>query len=89
MLICWLIYAGYLMLRRAIEEPAQRARLSAVVSIFGFVEVIIVCKAIDWFRTLHPAAGVEHSRRRRHVSPAWKRPFTGTGWHFPVWLRRW
>ena len=23
-------------------------------SIFGFVEVIIVYKAIDWFRTLHP-----------------------------------
>ncbi|HVO97356.1 MAG TPA: cytochrome c biogenesis protein [Bryobacteraceae bacterium] len=54
MLICWLTYAGYLMLRRAIDEPAQRARLSAVVSIFGFVEVIIVYKAIDWFRTLHP-----------------------------------
>lgn len=56
MLICWLTYAGYLMLRRAIDEPAQRARLSAVVSIFGFVEVIIVYKAIDWFRTLHPQA---------------------------------
>jgi heme exporter protein C len=54
MLICWLTYAGYLMLRRAVEEPAQRARLSAVVSIFGFVEVVIVYKAIDWFRTLHP-----------------------------------
>jgi heme exporter protein C len=54
MLICWLTYAGYLMLRRAIDEPATRARLSAVVSIFGFVEVVIVYKAIDWFRTLHP-----------------------------------
>jgi heme exporter protein C len=54
MLICWLTYAGYLMLRRAVDEPTQRARLSAVVSIFGFVEVIIVYKAIDWFRTLHP-----------------------------------
>jgi heme exporter protein C len=54
MLICWLTYAGYLMLRRAVDEPAQRARLSAVVSIFGFVEVVIVYKAIDWFRTLHP-----------------------------------
>ena len=24
-LVCWLLYAGYLMLRRAIEEPTQRA----------------------------------------------------------------
>jgi heme exporter protein C len=54
MLICWLTYAGYLMLRRAIEEPTQRARLSAVLSIFGFVEVVIVYKANEWWRTLHP-----------------------------------
>src|ERR1700742_2224542 len=54
MLLCWLTYAGYLMLRRAIDEPNTRARLSAVVSIFGFVEVIIVYKSIDWFRTQHP-----------------------------------
>ena len=27
MLICWLLYAGYLVLRRAIEEPTQRARM--------------------------------------------------------------
>lgn len=55
MLMCWLTYAGYLMLRRAIDEPTQRARLSAVVSIFGFVEVFIVYKSIEWFRTQHPS----------------------------------
>jgi|SRR5579864_4938161 len=54
MLICWLIFAGYLMLRRAIQEPAQRARLSAVVSIFGGIDAIIVYKSIEWYRTLHP-----------------------------------
>lgn len=54
MLICWLTYAGYLMLRRAIDEPTQRARLSAVLSVFGFVEVVIVYKANEWWRTLHP-----------------------------------
>ena len=54
MLICWLTYAGYLMLRRAVEEPTQRARLSSVLSIFGFAEVVIVYKANVWWRTLHP-----------------------------------
>ncbi|HTS78544.1 MAG TPA: cytochrome c biogenesis protein CcsA [Bryobacteraceae bacterium] len=54
MLICWLTYAGYLMLRRAIDEPTQRARLSAVLSVFGFTEVVIVYKANVWWRTLHP-----------------------------------
>jgi heme exporter protein C len=55
MLTCWLIYAGYLMLRRAIQEPTQRARLSAVLSIFGFVNVGFVYKSIEWYRTQHPS----------------------------------
>ncbi len=52
--ICLLIYAGYLMLRRVIDEPSTRARLSAVLSIFGFVDLIIVWKSIEWWATLHP-----------------------------------
>src|SRR6266568_2640472 len=55
MFTCWLMYAGYLMLRRAIEEPTQRARLSAVLSIFGFVNVGFVYKSIEWYRTQHPS----------------------------------
>src|SRR6266542_7088200 len=34
---CWILYAGYIMLRRAIEEPTQRATFAAVFSIFAFV----------------------------------------------------
>ena len=37
-LVCVLIFAGYLMLRRAIDEPTQRARLSAALTIFGCVD---------------------------------------------------
>jgi heme exporter protein C len=54
MLVCWLIFASYLMLRRAIDEPTQRARLSAVVSVFGAVDAVIVWKSIEWWRTQHP-----------------------------------
>ncbi len=55
MLICCLVFAGYVMLRRAVEEPNARARLSAVVSIFGTVNAWFVYKAIDWFpRLQHP-----------------------------------
>jgi heme exporter protein C len=52
--ICWLLYAGYLMLRRAIDDPTTRARLCAVLSIFACVDVVIVWKSIEWFRTQHP-----------------------------------
>jgi heme exporter protein C len=53
-LVCVLIFAGYLMLRRAIDEPTQRARLSAALTIFGCVNVVIVWKSIEWFRNNHP-----------------------------------
>src|SRR5437763_17202394 len=53
-LICWLLYAGYLMLRRAIEEPTQRATFAAVFSIFAFLDVPIVIFSIKWWRTQHP-----------------------------------
>jgi heme exporter protein C len=52
--ICLLMYFGYFMLRRAIDEPHQRARLSAVLSIFACVDIVIVWKSIEWFRTQHP-----------------------------------
>jgi heme exporter protein C len=54
MLVCWLLYAGYLVLRRAIEEPTERARMSAVMSILSFSVVPFVFFSIKWFRTQHP-----------------------------------
>jgi heme exporter protein C len=50
MLVGWLIYAGYLMLRRAIEDPTERAKMSAVVSIFAFADVPIIFFSIRWWR---------------------------------------
>ena len=53
-LITCLVYAGYLMLRRSIDDPTARARNSAVLCIFAFTSVVITFKAIDWWRTQHP-----------------------------------
>lgn len=52
--ITCLIYAGYLMLRNAIDEPTARARYAAVLCTFAFASVVITYKAIDWWRTQHP-----------------------------------
>jgi heme exporter protein C len=54
MLVGWLIYAGYLMLRGAIEEPTERAKMAAVLSIFAFADVPIIFFSIKWWRTQHP-----------------------------------
>src|SRR5215469_653981 len=53
-LICWVLYASYLMLRRSIDEPTQRATFAAVFSIFCFIDVPIVIFSIKWWRTQHP-----------------------------------
>jgi heme exporter protein C len=70
MLISWLMYAGYLMLRKAVDEPTQRARMSAVLSIFTFPGVIITYKAIDWWRTQHPGAVLKFRTGEQRMDPA-------------------
>ena len=54
MFICFLLYLSYLVLRPALEEPTQRALISAVFNIFAFADVPIVWYSIEWFRTQHP-----------------------------------
>ncbi len=53
-LVLFLLFCGYLMLRRYIPEPSTRAKLSAVVGIVSAVDVPIVFFAIRWWRTQHP-----------------------------------
>ena len=75
MLICCLVFAGYLMLRRAVEEPTSRARLSAVVSIFGSVNAWFVYKAIDWFpRLQHPGPVLSFRTGGGRIDPLLERP---------------
>lgn len=52
--VLWLIYLGYLLLRRLLESPLQRARLSAVFGIIGAIDVPIVYMSNRWWRTQHP-----------------------------------
>jgi heme exporter protein C len=53
-LITWLIYLGYLMLREGIKDPSERAKNSAVLSIFALFAVYFTYKANVWYRTQHP-----------------------------------
>jgi len=53
-LVLWIIYAGYLLVRRLSEPGRQAARIAAVVGIFGFVDVPVVHFSVTWWRTQHP-----------------------------------
>jgi heme exporter protein C len=55
-LVLWIIYAGYLLVRRLAEPGRQAARFAAVVGIFGFIDVPIVYFSVTWWRTQHPSS---------------------------------
>jgi heme exporter protein C len=52
--VLWIIYAGYLMVRRLADPGRQAARFAAVVGIFGFIDVPVVHFSVTWWRTVHP-----------------------------------
>jgi heme exporter protein C len=53
-LFLWFIYAAYLVLRGAIDEPGMRARYSAVLGILGVLLIPFIHLSVYLFRTLHP-----------------------------------
>jgi heme exporter protein C len=53
-LVLWMIYAGYLLMRRIATPGRQAARFGAVVGIVGFIDVPIVHFSVTWWRTIHP-----------------------------------
>jgi heme exporter protein C len=55
-LVLWFTYVAYLLVRHYVAEDSQRARLSAVLGIVGFIDVPIVALAVMLWRTQHPGA---------------------------------
>jgi heme exporter protein C len=74
-LVCILIFFGYLVMRRAIDEPTQRARLSSALCIFGCVDVVIVWKSIEWFRNQHPGPVLDFRTGGGKMDPAYSHVF--------------
>ncbi len=56
MLILWFVYAGYLVLRSAIENEEQKAKVSAAYGIFGYVTIPLTYLSTKLWFSLHPTA---------------------------------
>lgn len=56
--LLFLLFCGYLAVRRLPADPAVRAKRSAIVGLVAFVDVPIVHFAVDWWRSLHQDATV-------------------------------
>lgn len=51
--LLFVVYVGYLALRRGTDDATARARRSAVLGILAFVQVPVVHLSVVWWRTLH------------------------------------
>jgi heme exporter protein C len=55
-LILWTIYAGVFSVRSGIGERHRRARIGAILSLIGLLDVPLVVMATRWFRGMHPVS---------------------------------
>lgn len=51
--LLFVVYLGYLALRRSVDDAAARASRAAVLGMVAFVQVPIVHMSVVWWRTLH------------------------------------
>jgi heme exporter protein C len=80
MLLLWLIYVSYLMVRK-FSSTGQTHTLAAVLSIFAAIDVPIVYFSIYWWRTQHPSPvffGGPDSGIDKTMRPAF-------GWNVLAW----
>jgi heme exporter protein C len=80
MLLLWLLYVSYLMLRK-LSSTGQSQTLAAVLSVFAAIDVPIVYMSIQWWRTQHPAP-VFGGGADSGLDPSMKPAF---GWNVIAW----
>lgn len=54
--VLWALYGGVLLVRAGIADAHARARIGALLTILGALDVPLVIMATRWFRTLHPVS---------------------------------
>ena len=57
-LVLFLMYLGVLALWRAVDDPGRAARLAAVLTLVGAINLPIIKWSVDWWNTLHQPASV-------------------------------
>jgi heme exporter protein C len=57
-LLLFVVYLGYLAVRRLPADPVVRSKRSAIVALIAVVNVVIVRYSVDWWNTLHQKASL-------------------------------
>jgi len=72
--LLFVLYLGYLALRRVPDDQELRARRSAIAALIAFIDVPIVYFAVLWWKSLHQAPTVLNPTTHKtyiHGSMAW------------------
>ena len=71
--LLFVLYLGYLALRRVPGDPEVVARRSAIAALIAFVDVPVVYFSVSWWRSLHQAPTIDFTGRHLYVhgSMAW------------------
>jgi heme exporter protein C len=69
--ILLLIFAGYLMLRRLIEDENRGASSAAVLGIIGFLDIPLIHMSVYWWRTLHQPPSILRPDKAPWENIAW------------------
>jgi heme exporter protein C len=78
MFVLFLLYAGYIAVWQAIEEPHRAAMVARVVALVGFINVPIVKFSVDWWNSLHQPASVLRMEGPA-IAPSMLWPLLGMG----------
>src|SRR5437016_1862317 len=57
-LVLFLMYLGLIALWRTIDDPARAARVAAVLTLVGAINIPIIKFSVEWWHTLHQPASV-------------------------------
>ena len=52
-LLLFLIFMGYFLLRMSVNDRDKESRLASVMGIIGCLDIPIIHKSVEWWRTLH------------------------------------
>src|SRR3954465_3781993 len=57
-LVLFLIYLGLIALHQAVEDPGRAARVTAILTLVGTVNLPIIKFSVDWWNTLHQGESI-------------------------------
>ena len=80
-LLLFLIFMGYFLLRMSVNDRDKEARLASVLGIIGCLDIPIIHKSVEWWRTLHQPSTlfkVESGKASPSISPELLIPLIAT-----------